>query len=138
MPYLYSIERGVVMAGLSALALAPTSSGGSPTAPASSVKPSLEPRQESAGPAQVRYLSPVISIDPEAGLALLQVRNAESGDVRFQLPPEHVVREYKSTEAATSRPSANKSEPQAQASTAADAATSSSLKSADPAEAKQG
>ena len=121
------------MATLSATALAPASSGVSSTATAPSTRPPPEP-QRSSGIAQVRYLSPVIEIDAEAGLALLQVRDVENGNVRFQLPPERVVREYKSVEAATN-PSRETSRDAPPPATAADAAATSSLTStsADPA-----
>ena len=122
------------MATLSATA--PASSGISPTAAAPSSRPPPEPPRAPSGISQVRYLSPVIEIDAEAGLALLQVRDVENGNVRFQLPPERVVREYRSTEAATNPPrETNRDAPPP--ATAADAAAASSLTSADPAAAKQ-
>jgi hypothetical protein len=147
--YVYSIERGVVMATLSAAALAPAASGVASTGPAPSVRPPPEPPRETSSVSKVRYLSPVIEIDAEAGLALLQVRDAESGNVRFQLPPERVVREYKSAEAvANSAGGDTRQDAQAPASTpptatgrpattAAEAATTSSLTSTNPAAAKQ-
>lgn len=39
------------------------------------------------------YLSPIINLD-QSGLFLLQFRDAQSGEVRAQIPPERVVREY--------------------------------------------
>lgn len=135
------------MATLSAAALAPVSSGGSPANVAPSPKPTPEPAPKPANSnaSQVRYLSPVIEIDAEAGLALLQVRDVENGNVRFQLPPERVVREYKSAEAATNPPPAeprpdSRAEPSREAppvATAAEAAATSSLTPVNPAAAKQ-
>lgn len=133
------------MATLSAAAIAPASSGVSSTTQAPSNRPPPESPRASQSISQVRYLSPVISIDAEAGLALLQVRDVENGNVRFQLPPERVVREYKSVEAANALP-ANQSEApgrEAEAApgaetgapkpaTAAEAAATSSLTSTDP------
>ena len=126
------------MATLSAAALAPASSGQSSTTTAPSSRPPPEPPRESQTAAQVRFLSPVIEIDAEAGLTLLKVRDTENGDVRFQLPPERVVREYKAVEAATARQPANDATPPSRpgeappAATAAEAATTSSITSADP------
>ncbi len=59
------------------------------------------------GTSQIRYISPVVQLDPEAGLAVLRMRDTESGDVRVQIPAEKVVREYRSNQAAeavTERP----------------------------------
>lgn len=151
------------MATLSAAALAPVSSrvSSANVAPSPNSTPEPAPKPANSNASQVRYLSPVIEIDAEAGLALLQVRNAENGDVRFQLPPERVVREYKSTEAATSQPTepsradsgpvdsgrvdsgqvdSGRTDPGLDArpvTTAAEAATTSSLTSTNPAAAKQ-
>lgn len=137
------------MATLSAAASAPVSSRVSSANVAPPPKPEAEPAPKPANSnsSQVRYLSPVIEIDAEAGLALLQVRDVENGNVRFQLPPERVVREYKSTEAATNPPPAEPprtESPRAESSveappvaTAAEAAATSSITPADPAAAKQ-
>lgn len=56
--------------------------------------------------AQIRYVSPVVRLDPEAGLAVLRVRDTSSGDVKMQIPAERVVREYRSTQ--TSEPIAER------------------------------
>lgn len=47
--------------------------------------------------AQIRFISPVVQLDAEAGLAVLRVRDTESGDVKIQIPAERVVREYRSS-----------------------------------------
>lgn len=137
------------MATLSAAALAPVSSGVSSAnvAPSPKSTPEPAPKPANSNLSQVRYLSPVIEIDAEAGLALLQVRDVENGNVRFQLPPERVVREYKSAEAATNPPPAEpprteppRTEPSGEArpvATAAEAAATSSLTPVNPAAAKQ-
>ena len=125
------------MAPLSATALAPASSGPPTTNAAPSNRPPSESPRGSPSVAQVRYLSPVIEIDAEAGLALLKVRDVENGNVRFQLPPERVVREYKSVEAATAQPANQSATPNRDGgappvTTAAEAATTSSLTPTDP------
>ena len=125
------------MASLSATALAPAPSGISAAAATPSpARTAPEAARDSQRPAQVRYLSPVIEIDAEAGLALLQVRDVENGNVRFQLPPERVVREYKAVEAATAPAKEPARAPEAPAS-AAEAAAAPSLTSIDPADPKQ-
>lgn len=43
---------------------------------------------------QLPYISPVLSYDSDAAIAVLQFRNSESGDVETQYPSERVVREY--------------------------------------------
>ena len=43
---------------------------------------------------QLPYLSPVLSYDSDAAIAVLMFRNSESGDVEAQYPSERVVREY--------------------------------------------
>lgn len=53
-----------------------------------------------AATSQIRYISPVVQLDPEAGLAVLRMRDTENGDVRVQIPAEKVVREYRSNQAA--------------------------------------
>ena len=125
------------MATLSATALAPASSGVSSTTVAPSSRPPPETPRGTSGTTQVRYLSPVIEIDAEAGLALLKVRDVENGNVRFQLPPERVVREYKAVEAATAQPANQSVAPNREGeappvATAAEAATASSITPTDP------
>jgi hypothetical protein len=82
------------MATLSTAAFSPVSTGVSSSAVAPTIVAPQGPAPTPPASAQVRFLSPIIDIDPEAGLAVLKVRDVESGDVQFQLPPERVVKEY--------------------------------------------
>ena len=49
---------------------------------------------ESPGTSAKLYMSPIINLDESAGLYLLQYRDSQTGEVRVQVPPERVVREY--------------------------------------------
>lgn len=40
------------------------------------------------------YSNAIIRISPEAGLAVMEIRDGLNGEVRFQYPAEQVVREY--------------------------------------------
>lgn len=55
------------------------------------------------GSAVTPYLSPVIRIDTESGLVLLQYRDKSTGDQRDQIPSENVVRQYRSRAVETHR-----------------------------------
>ena len=55
------------------------------------------------GGAVTPYLSPVIRIDTESGLVLLQYRDKSTGDQRDQIPSENVVRQYRSRVVETHR-----------------------------------
>jgi hypothetical protein len=44
---------------------------------------------------ELGYISPVIRVDNEAGVALLQFRDGQSGEVTNQIPSENVVRMYR-------------------------------------------
>jgi hypothetical protein len=55
------------------------------------------------GRAVTPYLSPIIRIDTESGLVLLQYRDKSTGDQRDQIPSENVVRQYRSRVVETHR-----------------------------------
>ncbi|TAN50371.1 MAG: hypothetical protein EPN26_10250 [Rhodospirillales bacterium] len=63
------------------------------------VKPDSAPQPE-AKPAEpgLGYISPVIHVDSEAGVAILQYRDKLSGDVTVQFPSETVVKRYREGE----------------------------------------
>ncbi len=63
------------------------------------VTPDSAPRPE-AKPAEpgLGYISPVIHVDSEAGVAILQYRDKLSGDVTVQFPSETVVKRYREGE----------------------------------------
>ena len=62
-----------------------------PVSPAESVAKSAN----QAAPSEVpRYLSPVIRLDDQSGLALIQYRNGATGQTEAQIPAASVVREY--------------------------------------------
>ncbi len=83
------------MATLNTAALAPASTGYASSAVAPTITAPPVPAQSPTAGAQVRFMSPIIDIDPEAGLALLKVRDTESGEVEFQVPAERAVKEYR-------------------------------------------
>lgn len=62
-----------------------------PTEASSQRSSAVAPEQDISSPKL--YLSPIINLD-QSGLYLLQFRDAQSGEVRAQIPPERVVREY--------------------------------------------
>lgn len=45
-----------------------------------------------------QYISPVIKVDNNSGLAILQVRNGQTGETEQQYPSNKVVREYSARE----------------------------------------
>ena len=57
--------------------------------------PQPEAKQADAG---LGYISPVIHVDSEAGVAILQYRDSSSGDVTAQFPSETVVKRYREGE----------------------------------------
>lgn len=62
---------------------------------ASSHQPPAPEASESAqASASPQYSSPVIQVDKTTGLALLLVRDTETGDVQSQYPAKQVVAEY--------------------------------------------
>lgn len=86
-------------ATISAAGIAPLSTGSAQPAGGNS----LGSGSVAAAPpesAQIRFISPVVQLDAEAGLAVLRVRDTENGDVKMQIPAERVVREYRSSQAA--------------------------------------
>lgn len=76
-------SSGTVGQGRSEYTLPQAGGGGGAVAPA-------------PGRAVTPYLSPVIRIDTESGLVLLQYRDKATGDARDQIPSENVVRQYRS------------------------------------------
>lgn len=62
-------------------------------------KPDSAQQQEtkSADPA-LGYISPVIHVDSESGVAILQFRDNATGDVTTQIPSEAVVKRYREGE----------------------------------------
>lgn len=83
-------------ATISAAGMAPLSQGSAQPAGGNSLGSGsvVEAPPESA---QIRFISPVVQLDAEAGLAVLRVRDTENGDIKIQIPAERVVREYRST-----------------------------------------
>ncbi len=57
--------------------------------------PQPEAKHADAG---LGYISPVIHVDSEAGVAILQYRDNSSGDVTAQFPSETVVKRYREGE----------------------------------------
>lgn len=50
------------------------------------------------------YMTPIIKVEPTVGLALLVVRDANTGEVQAQYPAERVVEEYRHAEAKGAAP----------------------------------
>jgi hypothetical protein len=63
------------------------------------VKPDSAPQPE-AKPAEqgLGFISPVIHVDSQAGVAILQYRDNATGDVTVQIPSEQVVQRYRQGE----------------------------------------
>jgi len=53
------------------------------------------PDEGGQAPVKLPYVSPVLSYDNDAAMAVLLFRNSETGDVERQIPSEQVVREYR-------------------------------------------
>ncbi|MBF0130824.1 MAG: hypothetical protein HQL33_12620 [Alphaproteobacteria bacterium] len=69
------------------------------------VAPQAVAESESQRVAAPKFMSPVIRVDASAGLAVLVVRDGDSGDVRAQYPAKKVVEEYR-THGAPAQPQA--------------------------------
>lgn len=61
--------------------------------PDSAQLPETKPNDPALG-----YISPVIHVDSESGVAILQYRDNSTGDVTNQIPSETVVRRYREGE----------------------------------------
>jgi hypothetical protein len=63
------------------------------------VKHEAQPQPE-AKPAEqgLGFISPVIHVDSQAGVAILQYRDSATGDVTSQIPSEKVVQRYREGE----------------------------------------
>ena len=73
------------------------------TQPAARVKPADRqepvPEQPPRNDAPVQgFISPVINVDTQSGVAVLQFRDDQSGEVTVQFPSETVVRKYREGE----------------------------------------
>jgi len=56
-----------------------------------SVQQSVSPEGPGSSP---KFVSPVVRLDYDSGLAVLQYRSSETGEVRSQYPAKEVVRRY--------------------------------------------
>ena len=56
-------------------------------------------------PPRAPYISPVISLDTESDKAVLQIRDAETGDVVNQFPSEQTIKARQRAEKAAQQPS---------------------------------
>jgi hypothetical protein len=60
--------------------------------------PASAPVQQSVSPegpgSSPKFVSPVVRLDYDSGLAVLQYRSSETGEVRSQYPAKEVVRRY--------------------------------------------
>lgn len=56
-----------------------------------------QPQEKPNDPA-LGYISPVIHVDSESGVAILQYRDNSTGDVTTQIPSETVVKRYREGE----------------------------------------
>jgi hypothetical protein len=61
------------------------------TQPEAAPPPAAKPQTKS----ELGYISPVIHVDNAAGVALLQFRDGQSGEVTNQIPSENVIRLYR-------------------------------------------
>jgi hypothetical protein len=59
-----------------------------------------------AVPSPVVYPSPVFSIDPASGKAIIDYRNANDGTITRQIPPQSVVNLYRSAGVQAAAPAA--------------------------------
>jgi hypothetical protein len=66
--------------------------------PAEKVEPHQEEKPHIGAPAQ-GFISPVINVDTQSGVAVLQFRDDMSGEVTAQFPSETVVKKYREGEA---------------------------------------
>jgi hypothetical protein len=73
------------------------------TQPATRVQPAEKPEAPQEEPHRNEspsqgYISPVINVDTQSGVAVLQFRDDQSGEVTAQFPSETVVRRYREGE----------------------------------------